>query len=80
MSIKLGLAAIVGAIAALALFALKPWKRGSSVTPGGRLRNDQGVGPTHVQGVPRGEEQVLRSGSNELTSVAGRIAGSVDPQ
>ncbi|MGH2718790.1 MAG: hypothetical protein ACRDJU_09450 [Actinomycetota bacterium] len=84
MSIKVGFGIVVAAIAGLALFALKPWKSrqraASSFGPGARLRNDQGVGPSHVEGVPRGEEQALRNGSQELTSVAGRIAGSVDPQ
>jgi hypothetical protein len=75
MTVKrvLGVLAGLGALAFVG--SLKPWKRGAH-----KLENAQGIGPTHVAGVPRGEERVLKAGREELTSVAGRIAGSVDPQ
>ncbi|HEU5002501.1 MAG TPA: hypothetical protein VFW71_06965 [Actinomycetota bacterium] len=67
----LGILAIVGGL--LAVF--RPW--GKKAAAG--LVNDEGVGPAHVAGVPRGEEQILKHGSDEPSSVAGRIAGSVQP-
>lgn len=70
---------VLGVLLGLAVLALlgvfQPWKRGA-----GKLRNPVGVGPAHVPGVPRGEEQVRRNGSHEISSVAGRIAGSIDPR
>lgn len=81
MSIKIGLGVLL-ALAAAAAVILKPWKKRGDIASsfGGKLRNAQGVGPAHVSGVPRAEEQARRNGAQELTSVAGRIAGSVDPQ
>jgi len=81
LSIKIGLGLLLG-MAAVAALVLKPWKRKNDIASsfGGKLRNEQGVGPAHVSGVPRGEEQARRNGAPELSSVAGRIAGSVDPQ
>jgi hypothetical protein len=73
MSMKIGIGVLLGILALALLGVFKP-RRGAA-----RLRNAQGVGPSHVPGVPRGEEQVLRNGAKPVTTVAGRIAGSVDP-
>lgn len=73
MSVKLsllGILALVGAVLAV----LRPWSRLDR-----RLVNEQGVGPAHIPGVPRGEEQILKHAGDGPTSVAGRIAGSVNP-
>lgn len=76
MSVKLSLGLTAGLLGALVLAVMRPW-RGFGVA---RLRNAQGVGPSHLSGVPRGETRVLKDPVEEPTSVAGRIAGSVDPQ
>ena len=44
------------------------------------LRNDQGVGPAHQSGTPRGEERALRKGPEGGSTVAGRVnPGGVTP-
>jgi hypothetical protein len=69
----------VGSLAGLA--ALAGWKKTRKVkTPAEKLRNPEGVGSTHISGVPRGEEQMTKNGSYEVTSVAGRVAGSIHPE
>lgn len=73
MSFKVVLAGVLGLIGVL-LAIMRPWSKSPN-----RLENPEGVGPAHVPGVPRGEEQILKHGSDEPTSVAGRIAGSVQP-
>lgn len=73
MSTKLSLLGILALLGA-AVAVLRPWNKAPR-----RLMNDQGVGPAHMAGVPRGEEQILKHGSDEPNSVAGRIAGSVQP-
>ena len=72
MSLKLSILGILALVGA-ALAVLRPWSKSP------RLMNEQGVGPAHVPGVPRGEEQIIKHGSEEPSSVAGRIAGSVQP-
>lgn len=54
--------------------------RSAKTAPADKMRNDQGVGSTHIPGVPRGEEQMDKNGSYEVTSLAGRIAGSIHPE
>lgn len=76
MSTKVSLVALLGLLIAAMLTALRPWKRNGA----GRLVNAEGVGPSHIRGVPRGEDQVAADGSGEPTSVAGRIAGSISPE
>lgn len=76
MTLKISVAAALGLLAAFFLAIFKPWK-GSGA---GRLRNSEGMGPAHIAGAQRGEEQAPRGGSDEPVSVAGRIAGSIDPQ
>ena len=65
---------LLGALGVALLAAFRPWKSKGI----GRLMNNEGVGPAHIHGVPRGEAQSV-PGGGEPTSVAGRIAGSVQP-
>lgn len=76
MKVKLLLGSLVG------VAALAGWKskHRSHKTPAEKMRNDEGVGSTHISRVPRGEEQMTRKGSSEVTTVAGRVAGSIHPQ
>lgn len=76
MTLKISLVALLGLVAAFLLSIFKPWKGAGA----GRLRNAQGIGPSHITGAQRGEDQVPKGGSQEPVSVAGRIAGSIDPQ
>jgi hypothetical protein len=76
MTMKISLGAALGLFAAILLAVFKPWKGAGA----GRLRNAQGIGPSHIAGAQRGEAQAPKGGSDEPVSVAGRIAGSIDPQ
>src|SRR6266567_5157542 len=62
---------------ALGLFVVVvAWRRRRS-RPARRLRNDQGVGPAHIKGVPTGEERALKHPHAELGHAAGRPVGSI---
>jgi hypothetical protein len=63
----------------LGLFAvIVAWRRRRS-RPARRLRNDQGVGPAHIKGVPKGEELALKHPHVERGHAAGRPVGSIQP-
>lgn len=66
-------------LGAAGLFGWKTLHR-SSALPAEKLRNAEGVGSTHIPGATRGEEQMSMSGSYEVSSPAGRIAGSIHPE
>ena len=70
---KLRLGYIVG-LAALIVAR----KRRRAKRPARALRNKQGVGPAHIRGVPRGEEQVLKH-PHENGHAAGSLIGSIRP-
>src|SRR5919205_835365 len=38
------------------------------------LRNDEGVGPAHHSGTPRGEERILKKGPTDIRTAAGLAA------
>jgi hypothetical protein len=54
-------------------------KRRRAKRPARALRNKQGVGPAHIKGVPRGEEQVLKHPHVDNGHAAGTRIGSIDP-
>ena len=68
---------LIGSVLAGTLLFL--WRRRRARKSGRALRNDQGVGPAHMKGVPRGEELVGKEGSEAPGHVAGRLVGSVEP-
>ena len=72
---KLRIALIFGGLAALV--ALRKWRR--SRRPARALRNPQGVGPAHIKGVTRGEEQGLKHPHEDNGHAAGHLIGSIDP-
>jgi hypothetical protein len=76
MKRKLLFGSLIGLAGVAGVKKLRRAKR----TPVDKLQNAQGVGPAHVHGVLRGEERMAKNGSNEVNSVAGRIAGSIHPQ
>jgi hypothetical protein len=45
-----------------------------------RLRNEQGVGPAHIKGVPRAEERGMKHPHKDNGHTAGRLMGSVHPR
>ncbi|HMC09042.1 MAG TPA: hypothetical protein VKL22_06965 [Actinomycetota bacterium] len=55
------------------------WRRRRARKPARALRNAQGVGPAHIEGVPRGEELVGKEGPEAPGHAAGRLVGSVHP-
>jgi hypothetical protein len=54
-------------------------RRWRAKRPARGLRNKQGVGPAHIKGVPRGEEQVLKHSRVDNGHAAGSLIGSIDP-
>src|SRR2546425_11140740 len=54
-------------------------KRRRAKRPARALRNKQGVGPTHIKGVPRAEERGLKHPHEDNGHPAGRLIGSIDP-
>jgi len=71
---KLRIGYLVG-LAAL-IFARK---RRRAKRPARALRNKQGVGPAHIKGVPRAEEQGLKHPHEDDGHAAGPLIGSIDP-
>ena len=72
---KLRIGYLVG-LAAL-IFASK---RRRAKRPARALRNKQGVGPAHIKGVPRAEEQGLKHPHEDNSHTAGPLIGSIDPK
>ncbi|HKN48606.1 MAG TPA: hypothetical protein VJ010_00065 [Actinomycetota bacterium] len=54
-------------------------KRRRAKRPARALRNQQGVGPAHIKGVPRAEERGLKHPHEENGHAAGPLIGSIDP-
>jgi len=54
-------------------------KRRRAKRPARALRNKQGVGPGHIKGVPRAEEQGLKHPHEDNGHAAGTRIGSIDP-
>jgi hypothetical protein len=54
-------------------------KRRRAKRPARALRNKQGVGPAHIKGVPRAEEQGLKHPHEDNGHTAGPLIGSIDP-
>ena len=71
---KLRLGYIVG-LAALIMAR----RRRRAKRPARALRNKQGVGPAHIKGVPRAEEQGLKHPHEDDGHAAGPLIGSIDP-
>ena len=55
-------------------------KRRRAKRPARALRNQQGVGPAHVKGVPRGEERGMKHPHEDDGHAAGPLMGSIDPK
>jgi hypothetical protein len=71
---KLRIGYLVGLAALIFLRQRRRAKR-----PARALRNKQGVGPSHIKGVPRAEERGLKHPHKDNGHAAGRLIGSVDP-
>ncbi|HEX9314157.1 MAG TPA: hypothetical protein VN986_01370 [Actinomycetota bacterium] len=54
-------------------------KRRRAKRPARALRNKQGVGPAHIKGVPRAEEQGMKHPHKDNGHAAGTPIGSIDP-
>ena len=54
-------------------------KRRRAKRPARALRNQQGVGPAHIKGVPRAEEQGVKHPHEDNGHAAGTRIGSIDP-
>jgi hypothetical protein len=64
-------------VALAALIVVRKWRRARR--SGKALRNAQGVGPAHIKGVPRAEEQGMKHPHVDNGHAAGHLIGSVDP-
>ena len=54
-------------------------KRRRAKRPARALRNKQGVGPSHIRGVPRGEDYGLKHPHQDNGHAAGSLMGSIRP-